>query len=76
MPPPCLAFKRGEHRPTSVHVTMPSKDPAFDQALQQAMTGLQMPPPPIFGPDALFEVDLPLKFAAEPPPDAQKNKRP
>jgi hypothetical protein len=63
-----FAFKRGEATPAWVRVTSPSANPAFDLALQQAMTTLRMPPAPIFGPNAQFEIDLPLHFSGEPAP--------
>ncbi len=67
-----FAFKRGEQMPVSVRVASPSANPAFDAALQQAMTTLRMPPAPIFGPKADYEVELPMHFVAEAEPAPPK----
>jgi len=67
-----FGFKRGAQTPAWVRVTSPSANPAFDLALQQAMTKLRMPPAPIFGPNALFEIDLPLHFFGEAEPAPRK----
>lgn len=60
-----FAFERGQGTPAWVRIKSPSRNPSFDLALRQAMARLQMPPAPVFGRDALFEVDLPMHFAAE-----------
>lgn len=69
-----FSFKRGESMPAWVRVASSSASPAFDLALQQAMTTLRMPPAPIFGPKADYEIDLPLHFYAEAEPAPPKKQ--
>ncbi|QJE01999.1 hypothetical protein HH212_19890 [Massilia forsythiae] len=72
-----FAFRRGEHAPLWVRVASPSKDPAFDQALQQAAASVRMPPAPVFSKDTSYEVELPMRFKQDKdePGDAGKKTR-